>query len=135
MGIEGRLIEMAISELEMVPGGKLHNPRVLTAIGCLMSLRMLHSGVTQGTMPEPTPSTKGTSIHVITTLEVIGYDESREIEKVVDPGTNQVKYLAVVDGSIKSSIDVRTPKGQIFRIPVDTSTMVAICGDTDHVEG
>ncbi len=36
-----RLIEMAIAELEMVSGGKLNNPRVLTAIGCLMSLRML----------------------------------------------------------------------------------------------
>lgn len=43
--MSSRLIEMAIAELEQVPGGKLHNPRVLTAIGCLMSLRMLTPGV------------------------------------------------------------------------------------------
>lgn len=48
--LRSRLIEMAIAELEQVPGGKLHNPRVLTAIGCLMSLRAELRG---SAMPEP----------------------------------------------------------------------------------
>jgi len=129
-----RLIEMAISDLEQVPGGKLHNPRVLTAIGCLMSLRTLSSGVSEGTMPESTPSAKGPDLHVITTLEVVGYNETRQIDKVMDPGSDRVLYLAPVSGTTESSIDVRTSKGQIFRIPVDSDTMVAIC-DTGHVEG
>jgi hypothetical protein len=125
---------MAISELEQVPGGKLHNPRVLAAIGCLMSLRTLSSGVSEGTMPESTPSAKGPDLHVITTLEVVGYNETRQIDKVMDPGSDRVLYLAPVSGTTESSIDVRTSKGQIFRIPVDSDTMVAIC-DTGHVEG
>ena len=132
--LHSRLIEMAIAELEQVPGGKLHNPRVLTAIGCLMSLRMLHSGVTQGTMPESTPSAKSLDLHVIATLEVVGYQEHREVVPVREPGEDRVKYLALVDGTTKASIDVRTSKGKIFRIPVDSYTMVSIC-DTSHVEG
>ncbi len=34
------LIELAIDSLERIPGGKLYNPQAMTAIGCLMSLRV-----------------------------------------------------------------------------------------------
>ena len=81
-------------------------------------------------MPEPIDS-----IPVIATLEVVGYSESREIISVKDPGSNHVKYLAPVSGTHQAFIDVRTKKGQIFRIPVDECIYSAICGDTEHVEG
>lgn len=85
-------------------------------------------------MPEPTPSAKGPDLHVITTLEVVGFDESRQIEKVMEPGSDRVLYIAPVSGSTKASIDVRTSKGVIYRIPVDSDTLVAICGDIGHVQ-
>lgn len=116
---------MAISELEQVPGGKLHNPRVLAAIGCLMSLRRT-LGVNQGTMTEPTPNTSVEPLTVLATLEVVGYDGSREIVSVKDPGSDRVKYLAPVSGTSLSYIDVRTPSGPIYRIQVDDGVLSAI---------
>jgi hypothetical protein len=96
----------------MVPGGKLH------------------SGVFKGIMPiESVP------LPVIATLEVVGYVKSREIASVKDPGSDHVKYLALVSGTSQAFIDVRTEKGQIFRIPIDEGIYSAICGDTEHVEG
>jgi hypothetical protein len=77
---------------------------------------------------------EGPPVPTITTLEVVGYDEYRQIEAVKDPGSELVKYLAPVSGTLKASIDVRTLKGQIFRIPVDNYILEAICGVV-NVEG
>jgi fibrillarin-like rRNA methylase len=83
-------------------------------------------------MPEETPSAKGPTLHVITTLEVVGYNETRQIDKVMDPSSpDRVLYLAPVSGTTKSVIDVRTTDGRILRIPVDTDTMVAIFDTTE----
>jgi hypothetical protein len=125
--IRSRLIELAIAELEMVPGGKLHNPRVLTAIGCLMSLRGMDLGVSRGTMPEIVAKQGNSPDEPIATLEVIGYHEFRQVEAVRDPKNNRVRYLVPVSGTTQASIDVRTPTGQVFRIPVDKYILDAIC--------
>jgi hypothetical protein len=73
------------------------------------------------------------SIPVIATLEVIGYSESRQIDSVKDPNSDRVLYLAPVSGTHQAFIDVRTEKGQIFRLPIDESIYSAICGDTEHL--
>lgn len=86
-------------------------------------------------MPEEVPSTKGPTLHVITTLEVVGYNETRQIDKVIDPSSpDRVLYLAPVSGTTKSSIDVRTTDGRIYRIPVDSDTMIGICDTTEVQE-
>jgi len=85
-------------------------------------------------MPEDTPSSTGPVLPVIATLEVIGFNEAREIASVKEPGSDRVIYLAPVSGTARSYIDVRTLRGQIFRLPVDESILDAICGDLTHVK-
>ena len=96
-----------------------------------MSLRA-ELGVATGMAGIPNPivsSYEGPPLTVITTLEVVGYDEHRHIEAVKEPGAEKVKYLAAESGTLRASIYVRTSKGHIFRIPIDSYIL------EDMVEG
>jgi hypothetical protein len=70
---------------------------------------------------------KKTTLDVITILEVVGYSETRKVESVKDSKSDQLKYLALVDGTTESFIDVRNSRGQIYRIRVDGDTLTALC--------
>jgi hypothetical protein len=71
-------------------------------------------------MPEST-------IPTLAVLEVVGFDQFREVVAVKESGSNRVKYLTAVSGSQKSFLDVRTKNSQIFRLPVDQDSYEAIC--------
>ncbi len=58
-------------------------------------------------------------------LEVVGWDESREIASPKDK-SGKVMYLAPISGTSKMFIDIRTPEGLIFRIPIEESIGEAI---------
>lgn len=73
---------------------------------------------------------KDTAIPTLAILEVVGFDQFREIASIKEPGSDRVKYLTAVSGTRKSFVDVRTKNGQIFRLPVDQDSYEAICGDT-----
>ena len=60
-------------------------------------------------------------------LEVVGYKEDRQIEAVKKPGSDQIDYLAVVSGTSKAFIDLRTPNGQIYRLPIEDNILESIC--------
>jgi len=79
-------------------------------------------------MPEST-------IPTLAVLEVVGFDQFREVVAVKESGSNRVKYLTAVSGSQKSFVDVRTKNGQIFRLPVDQDSYEAICEDTMSNKG
>lgn len=64
---------------------------------------------------------------VIATLDMVGYAEYRRVDSVKDPGSDHVKYLAPVSGTQQAFIDVRTSKGQVYRIPVSQDVLTAIC--------
>jgi|WetSurMetagenome_2_1015567.scaffolds.fasta_scaffold54110_2 hypothetical protein len=63
------------------------------------------------------------SLKSFLTLNIIGFNESRDVESVKDSSTGETLYLAAVSGSQKSSIDIQTPGGKICRIPVDALTL------------
>lgn len=88
--------------------------------------RIFHLNGVERALSQPAP------LRVHTTLEVVGYHESRQIEKILEPGSDRVAYLAPVSGSTLTSIDVRTPKGQVFRIPVDSYTLCNILKDSEN---
>lgn len=86
-------------------------------------------------IPTITQTYEGPALPAIATLEVVGYDEYRQIEAVKDPGSERIKYLAPVSGTRRASIDVRTSNGHIFRIPVDDYILEAICGGIVNGQG
>ena len=79
-------------------------------------------------MPESISKQNINNLPAIATLDVVGFFENREIASVKEPGSDLVKYLAPVSGTSRSYLDVRTSRGQIFRIPIEESILDAICG-------
>lgn len=59
-------------------------------------------------------------------LEVVGWDESREIAAGPKDKSGNIKYLAPISGTSKMFMDIRTPEGLTFRIPIEESIGEAI---------